>query len=125
MDRVNGDPLLRESVVFDGFGSDVAQWFRKIGFILSPSDFESFHLAVAEGVASGSVPLIWPWEGADELYPEETLVSSPAEAADAILAAVSTNEAERRQAQALTAPPDRELREVCREWERLLLSSSL
>ncbi len=57
MDRVNGDPLLRESVVFDGFGFYVAQWFRKIGFILSPSDFESFHLAVAEGVAFVSVPL--------------------------------------------------------------------
>ena len=122
MDRVNNDPLLRESVVFDGFGSDVAQWFRKVGFILSPSDFESFHLAVAEGIASGSVPLIWPWEGADELYPDETLVASPEEAASAILEATSTGEPQRRQAQALAAPPDRELVEVCRTWERLLLA---
>lgn len=120
-DRIAADPMLRDSIVFDGFGSDVSEWFRKIGFILSPSDFESFHLAVAEGIASGAVPLIWDWEGAGEIYPDERVVASPQEAASAILDAIATDENRDREAMALSATGDDQVLEVCRTWERLLL----
>lgn len=56
-----------ENVIFDGYGP-IDEWLRKIGWILSMSDHESFHLAVAEGMASGAVPLIYSWEGADTIY---------------------------------------------------------
>jgi glycosyltransferase involved in cell wall biosynthesis len=63
----------RDSVIFDGFGSDIDEWFRKIGFILSTSDFESFHLAPAEGMASGAYPLILKWDGSETIYPTKYL----------------------------------------------------
>ena len=124
-DTIAEDPLLAGSVVFDGFGSDIAEWFRKIGYILSPSDFESFHLAAAEGIASGSVPLIWSWEGSDELYPAERIVATPEDAAATILDSLARDENARREREALAAPADREVLEVCRTWERLLLAPDL
>jgi glycosyltransferase involved in cell wall biosynthesis len=78
--RINAS-LYKNSVVFDPPGDDVPEWLRCIGFILSPSDFESFHMAVSEGMSSGSIPLIWDWEGADEIYPTEYVMHSVKEAA--------------------------------------------
>lgn len=66
--RIETDPLLADAVVFDPGGPDVAAWLRHVGFVLSPSDDESFHLAPAEGMASRAVPVLWPWEGADEVH---------------------------------------------------------
>ena len=42
-----------------------------MGYIISSSDFESFHYSIAEGVSSGSIPLIWKWEGSEDLYPKD------------------------------------------------------
>jgi glycosyltransferase involved in cell wall biosynthesis len=61
----------RENVIFDKHGQDMDEWFRKIGYILSTSDFESFHLAPMEGMASGSVPLVLHWPGAETIYPKD------------------------------------------------------
>jgi len=80
--RINGSRW-RDSVVFEGWG-DVTEWYRKIQFILSPSDFESFHLAVAEGMASGCMPLIRNWHGASELYPSNYIFKTADEAANLI-----------------------------------------
>lgn len=60
-----------DNVVFDGHGNDMPEWFQKIGYIISTSDFEGSHQAVAEGMASGAVPLMLPWAGADTVYPKE------------------------------------------------------
>lgn len=62
-----------ENVIFDQHGSDMDEWFRKIGYVLSTSDFESFHLAPMEGAASGSVPIVLHWPGAETIYPKEFL----------------------------------------------------
>lgn len=69
---------------FEGFG-DVARWFRGVGVILSVSDAEGSHQAVAEGMASGCVPCIRGWSGAGRLYPEEYVFQSLDEATDMIL----------------------------------------
>ena len=58
-----------KNVIFDQHGSDMDEWFRKIGYVLSTSDFESFHLAPMEGAASGSVPIVLHWPGAETIYP--------------------------------------------------------
>src|SRR5262249_13816645 len=50
--RVQRSELLRGAVVFDDAGPDVAAWLRRVGFVLSTSDDESFHVAPAEGMAS-------------------------------------------------------------------------
>ncbi|MFF2029713.1 glycosyl transferase [Arthrobacter sp. NPDC058192] len=67
-DRIGKSPALRDAVVFEPFGADMASWMRKIGYILSPSSDESFHLAPAEGMASGSIPLFWQRPGVDEIF---------------------------------------------------------
>ena len=59
---------LRDHVVFEDFGPDMASWFRKIGIVLSPSDEESFHLAPAEGMASRAVPIVWERDGAKNIF---------------------------------------------------------
>ncbi|SFD07178.1 glycosyltransferase family 1 protein [Streptomyces aidingensis] len=84
--RIQGDPLLDGAVVFDEFGPDVASWLRRIGFVLSVSDDESFHLSPAEGMASGAVPALLPWPGSDAIYDRRWIHDSPAAMAEAIAA---------------------------------------
>lgn len=66
--RVSESSRLRSHVVFDGFGADMASWHRGVGFVLSPSELESFHLAPAEGMASRGVPLLWEREGVESIF---------------------------------------------------------
>lgn len=61
-------PKDHPGVLVEPFTRDVATWLTGVGWILSPSTDESFHVAVAEGMAAGCVPLVWPWPGAEELY---------------------------------------------------------
>lgn len=70
-ERVSKSPLLREAVTFESFSANVAAWYQKVGFVLSTSDSESFHVALANGMSSRAVPVVFPWEGAAELYGTE------------------------------------------------------
>lgn len=83
-DRIKLDPLLAEAVIFDGYGDDMQSWYEKIGFVLSVSDFESFHLTLADGAASGAVPVTLPWPGADMIYPVGWIQADVASIADYI-----------------------------------------
>ena len=69
-ERIKVSPW-KNSIIYDGHGDDMPQWFQKVGYILSTSDFEGSHQAVAEGMSSGSFPLIYNWDGADTVYPRE------------------------------------------------------
>ena len=80
----------RNSVVFDDFTSDVPGWFTKIGFLLSTSDLEGSHQAVAEGMAAGSIPVIRSWTGAERLYPREYVFTSLDGAVERILKMMPT-----------------------------------
>jgi glycosyltransferase involved in cell wall biosynthesis len=73
------------TVVFDPFGDDMEEWYQKIGSVLSVSDFESFHLTLADGAASGARPYSLLWPGADLIYPQEWLYTSPSDIADGIV----------------------------------------
>ena len=66
--RLNGSQYAN-SIVFDPQGNDMPEWFSKIGFLLSTSEHEGSHQAVAEAMASGAIPVIRNWAGADLLYP--------------------------------------------------------
>ncbi len=83
-DRINKSEFAG-SVVFDPHGNDIPEWFSKIGFILSTSEHEGSHQAVAEGMAAGSIPVIRNWAGADKLYPPEFVVRTVEESVDMIL----------------------------------------
>ena len=71
--RLEEEPLLKDAVIFDPHGNDMPEWYAGIDIILSVSDHESFHLAIAEGAAAGCTPISLPWEGADEIYPQDWL----------------------------------------------------
>lgn len=83
-DRI-GSSRLAEHVVFEPFGADMANWLTKMGWILSPSDEESFHLAPAEGMASGALPVVWARPGAAEVFGADFLVDSTPAAAELML----------------------------------------
>lgn len=74
-----------KQVVFDGHGNDMPEWFQKIGYIISTSDFEGSHQAIAEGMASGATPLILPWAGADTVYPRSRIFANTASMANFVL----------------------------------------
>lgn len=64
-------------VQFDGWVDDMPAWYADKGYVISTSLFESFHYSIAEGMASGVLPLIHHWYGADFLYPGDLLFSDP------------------------------------------------
>jgi glycosyltransferase involved in cell wall biosynthesis len=82
--RVQRSPLLRGAVVFDDAGPDVAAWLRRVGFVLSTSDDESFHVAPAEGMASRAVPVLRHWPGGETIYDTRWIHRDPAAMAAAI-----------------------------------------
>lgn len=72
-------------VVFEPHSPDIENWYRELGFILSLSDFESFHLACAEGMAAGAIPAIRGWPGAGAIYPKELIHANVGDLARFIL----------------------------------------
>ena len=84
-DRIESDSTLNGNVHFDEWGPDVPQWFTKINHILSVSDYEGSHQAVAEGASSGAVPTVVKWNGADQIYPSDWCFDDLESAAQAIL----------------------------------------
>ncbi|WP_167630120.1 glycosyltransferase [Listeria valentina] len=74
----------RENVIFDPHGNDIPEWLQKIGFLLSPSDYEGSHVSISEAMASGSIPIIRNWKGADTVYQSRYIVSTVKEAVTAV-----------------------------------------
>ena len=120
--RLHDDPVVAGAVTFDGFGSDVAAWLRRVGWVLSTSDDESFHLAPAEGMASGAVPVLLPWPGADTIYDTRWIHTDPATAADAIHEiTVSGRWEEQRHLARDQVRASFPLDAVCDTWARILV----
>lgn len=83
--RIADDPVLRRHVVFEPFSPDMGNWFRRIGWTVSPSTRETFHLAPIEGMASGAPALVWNREGADEIFGADMVRSSTEELTELVL----------------------------------------
>ncbi len=90
--RLDEDPLLKGAVVFDTHGDDMAEWYRKIGTVLSVSDFESFHLTLADGAASRALPVSLAWPGADQIYPVHWLTAEVPDMVQRIVQRTATSE---------------------------------
>lgn len=122
--RIKSSPY-KDSIIFDDFGNDVHEWFKHIGFILSTSDHEGSHQAVSEGMASGSLPMITGWKGADLIYPKEYVKQTTDEVAKEIITYVNnTSEYKRKQKQCIKYCYqffDKKI--ICRQWLDLLSNS--
>lgn len=119
--RLAENERLREHVAFDHFSADIGSWLRGIGYVLSPSEFESFHLAPAEGMASGAIPVFWDREGVDELFPQEFIFDSTRDAADYILA-LNSDEVKRDRARAtsMCEVEQYDRANVIKKWHQVL-----
>nr|WP_118854838.1 glycosyltransferase [Corynebacterium sp. HMSC059E07] len=82
------------AVVFDGFSPNMAEWYSKVGIVLSTSEFESFHLTIADGAASGALPLALNWPGADRIYPTAWLAGTSSDIAERIIETVTNSSSE-------------------------------
>lgn len=70
------DHKLDKHIEFHGW-KDNSEIYKEIGWVLSLSDSESFHLAPAEGAAAGAVPLVLrSWPGCEYIYPPKLLHKS-------------------------------------------------
>jgi len=65
------------NIKFDGWVEDVPEWLKDKDYIFSTSLFESFHYGAMEGIASGLLPLIHFWYGAETLYRKSCLFKTP------------------------------------------------
>ncbi|WP_345474141.1 glycosyltransferase [Glutamicibacter ectropisis] len=121
--RIADNDVLRSHISFEAFGPDMAGWFRKIGWMLSPSYRETFHLAPVEGMASGALPVVWERDGADEIFPSDFVISDVTEAAQLILGTVADKRdylARSLEAQEYATRYSRSF--VKSEWVKLILS---
>jgi glycosyltransferase involved in cell wall biosynthesis len=88
--RIERSPNLGRAVSFAPFGEDLPAFLRQAGWILSTSEVEGHPVALAEGMASGAVPVVLERPGAGEQYAARWVHAGAAEAAEAILAAQGT-----------------------------------
>ena len=63
-------------------GTDMEEWYREVGYILSTSDSEGCHTSIMEGMASGCEPIVCNWPGADQLFPPEYVYENLDDAID-------------------------------------------
>lgn len=83
--RIGESSLLSQHVVFEPFSPDIGNWLTKIGWILSPSTRETFHLSALEGATSGAVPIAWRREGSEEIIGTEHNIDSLEAAVELVL----------------------------------------
>lgn len=93
------------TVLLDDQGDDMAEWYRHVGVVLSVSDFESFHLTIPDGAASGALPAVLAWDGADLVYPREWLSPTVDSLVERIRGQARTPQAYRRLVEERFATP--------------------
>jgi len=75
-------PKLPFRVHLHGWVEDMPAWLADKDYIVSSSYFESFHYAVAEGMACGLLPLVYNWPGSENCYPAEVRFNTLSECVD-------------------------------------------
>ncbi|OIR42918.1 hypothetical protein BJP06_07915 [Corynebacterium sp. NML120713] len=83
--RIRENPKLLQHIAFEKFSPDMGNWLTKIGWILSPSTRETFHMAAVEGAISGAVPIAWRREGSEEILGTQHNIDSLDEAIELVL----------------------------------------
>lgn len=75
---------LKNSVIVKGW-MERSDMFKNIGYVLSVSDIESFHLAPAEGLVDFTLAFLLNWEGVEFVYPQEIIFDNINSIKDMIL----------------------------------------
>ncbi len=78
------DPFLKASfdyetkncknIVYHGRYKDLNDFWNQMKYVISTSDIESFSFNIAEAMACGCHPLVYPWKGADKIWPEDCFI---------------------------------------------------
>ncbi|MGW9404749.1 glycosyltransferase family 4 protein [Arthrobacter sp. NPDC055585] len=119
--RLRADRKLMKHVAFEPVGADMASWFRRIGFCLSTSYRETFHVAPLEGAASGSVPVLLDRPGAAEIFDPRWVFSDAKSAAEFIRSAACDADDLARESEAARDFSHRyDIHEVVPRWGALI-----
>jgi glycosyltransferase involved in cell wall biosynthesis len=121
LDRIRTDRRLARAVRFEGPVANIPGWFAGIGVIASVSDFESFHLALAEGLASRSVPIVVEREGVHEIFPGIPVHADIGAAAEWLAELTATERAEVVSSGQALVHDRYDLTTVGERWVELLL----
>lgn len=123
-ERIGTRPELLRSISFEPFAPDMANWFRRIGWVLSPSTRETFHLASIEGATSGAVPLAWEREGARDIIGHEWTFPTTDAIVDFVTLHNSSNESFRHLSLRAQAGASRYRSDlVARRWRETILDA--
>jgi glycosyltransferase involved in cell wall biosynthesis len=122
--RISSAPLLRGAVSFEEHGPNIPAFLRKVGVILSVSDWEGHQVALAEGMASGCVPVVIDRPGAREQYDPAWIHDSPDEAAASILELVDSGRFEAEQQRSAEFADRWSLERIMPLWDEVLGLSS-
>ncbi len=85
-----GQPGTSDAVDFVGYTRQLPEHLRRVGWAVSSSRREGFHIGLVEMAASGAVPVVRDWPvyagigGASTLFPESWVSHTPAGAAERI-----------------------------------------
>jgi glycosyltransferase involved in cell wall biosynthesis len=118
--RIRSSPLLRKGVTFEPYRQGIGGFLRKAGFILSTSEHEGHQVSVAEGMASGSVPIILERPGALEQYTDRWVHRTPEAAATATLKLAEGDLLAAEQGLATEFAQRWSLAEIMPTWDELL-----
>lgn len=118
--RIERAPLLRGAVTFEEHGPNIPAFLRKVGIILSVSDWEGHQVALAEGMASGCVPVVIDRLGARQQYDPAWIHNSPDEAAASILGLVASGQFEAEQQRAAEFADRWSLERIMPLWDEVL-----
>lgn len=118
--RIGTDPVLKGAVSFEPFSPDIGNWLRRVGFVLSPSDLESFHLAPAEAMASGAIPIVRNREGSAQIFGAENVFNSVEDAAVRILSLRDRSEFQRSSVAAKRYAMGWDIEKVIANWNETL-----
>jgi glycosyltransferase involved in cell wall biosynthesis len=118
--RISSAPLLRGAVTFEEFGPNIPAFLRKVGMIVSTSDSEGHQVSVAEGMASGCLPVILDRPGAKQQYDEAWVHDSPDEAAASILELLEEGRFEAEQQRAQDFAQRWSLERIMPLWDEVL-----
>jgi glycosyltransferase involved in cell wall biosynthesis len=84
--RLESNPHLKSRVEFLGFVDDIREFYSSVGHVISTSDFESYHLTLADGPVHGAAAHSLRWDGADSIYTKSWLNETVLEIAESIRA---------------------------------------
>jgi glycosyltransferase involved in cell wall biosynthesis/predicted O-methyltransferase YrrM len=118
--RIQASDDLRGGVTFLPFTEDLPSIFQKAGFVLSTSESEGHQVSLAEGAASGAVPVVVDRPGAGEQYPSRWVHAGAGEAVAGVLVLDASEDLEREAAAAVRHASGWSPQEILPQWRGLL-----